>query len=53
MDKRLYKLPPAELERTKSILQRALNVEQGICSNLDITEEHPDGRKYKYLKETD
>lgn len=45
MDKGRYRLPPAEKERTDSILKRSLAVEKGEVTSPSLTEEHPDGSK--------
>lgn len=45
VDKGKFKLPPAEKERTDSILKRALAVEKGESTPPSLTEEHPDGCK--------
>ncbi|XP_071445256.1 uncharacterized protein [Hetaerina americana] len=38
-----YRLPNVELERTQSILKRALDAEKGWSQVAPLTEEHPDG----------
>lgn len=45
IDKNKYRLPDVEAQRTKSILKRAIDVENGIIppDETSITEEHPDG----------
>lgn len=46
VDKTTFRLPKDELERTESILKRALNHEQGVEDpDSSLTEEHPDGCK--------
>lgn len=52
VDKGKYRLTKVEKERTDSILKRCLAVEKGEIANPSVSEEHPDGRKYKkYLFE--
>lgn len=46
VEKGKFRLPPAEKERTDSILKRALAVEKGDATPPSLTEEHPDGCKY-------
>lgn len=46
VDKGKFRLPPAEKERTDSILQRAIAVEKGEAEPESLTEEHPDGCEY-------
>ena len=48
-DKGKFRLPPAEKERTDSILKRALAVEKGDATPPSLTEEHPDGCKFFLL----
>ena len=38
-----YGLPLEERQRTENILRRAIQVEQGVVDQLEVTEEHPDG----------
>lgn len=45
VDKGRFRLPPAEKERTDSILKRSLAVEKGEVTSPSLTEEHPDGSK--------
>jgi hypothetical protein len=51
VDKGRYRLPPAEKERTDSILKRSLAVEKGEVTSPSLTEEHPDGIDVSLYKE--
>ncbi|RZB39762.1 proteoglycan 4 [Asbolus verrucosus] len=51
VDKGRYRLPPAEKERTDSILKRSLAVEKGEVTSPSLTEEHPDGIDLSLYKE--
>ncbi|XP_008201684.1 proteoglycan 4 isoform X2 [Tribolium castaneum] len=52
VDKGRYRLPPAEKERTDSILKRSLAVEKGEVTSPSLTEEHPDGNVSLYKEES-
>ncbi|XP_063908945.1 uncharacterized protein LOC135126750 isoform X3 [Zophobas morio] len=51
VDKGRFRLPPAEKERTDSILKRSLAVEKGEVTSPSLTEEHPDGIDLSLYKE--
>ena len=38
-----FGLPLVERQRTENILRRAIQVEEGVVDQLEVTEEHPDG----------
>lgn len=42
-----FELTAAESDRIQSILKKALDVEKGIVNRPDVTEENPDGCKFK------
>ncbi|XP_044258777.1 proteoglycan 4-like isoform X3 [Tribolium madens] len=52
VDKGRYRLPPAEKERTDSILKRSLAVEKGEVTSPSLTEEHPDVDVSLYKEES-
>ena len=47
LDKNKFNLSNEETLRTENILKRALDVEKGVAEKPDLTEEHPDGCKYR------
>lgn len=49
VDKGHLSLPKKEQARIESILKKAIDVEKGLVPRPELTEENPDGRKYKQI----
>ena len=45
--KRLFILPKNELERVERLLKRSVDKEAGKLALQDISEDNPDGRKFR------